>query len=96
MATDRAEAVAALLVQAEGAHGAYEATELNGVYDKEWPTWYAGYLVQHGLGDLLGHEVTTDRVAEFLASKYAEFEETDPKPRQPWPAYIASRMVAAL
>ncbi len=96
MEADRAEAVAALLVQAEKTHGAYEATELNGVYDKEWPTWYAGYLVRHGLGDLLGHEVTTDRVAEFLASRYAEFEETDPKPSEPWPAYIASRMVAAL
>ena len=96
MEADRAEAVAALLVQAEKTHGAYETTELNGVYDKEWPTWYAGYLVEHGLGDLLGHEVTTDRVAEFLASKYAEFDETDPKPIEPWPTYIAGRMVAAL
>ncbi|MBA3800592.1 MAG: hypothetical protein H0X18_16155, partial [Geodermatophilaceae bacterium] len=44
----------------------------------------------------LGHEATTDRIAEFLASKYAEFHETDPKPSKPWPACIAGRMVAAL
>ncbi len=31
MEADRAEAVGALLVQAEEAHGAYETTELNGV-----------------------------------------------------------------
>ncbi len=96
MEADRAEAVAALLVQAEEAHGAYETTELNGVLRQGVAHLVCRYLVEHGLGDLLGHEATTDRIAEFLASKYAEFHETDPKPSKPWPACIAGRMVAAL
>ncbi len=96
MEANRAEAVAALLAQAEEAHGAYETIELNGVYDQDWPTWYAGYLVEHGLGDLLGHAVTADRVGEFLASTYAEFDEANPKPGEPWPAYIGSRMATGL
>ena len=43
MTVDRIEAVTALLVQAEGAHGVYETTELHGVYDQDWARWYAAY-----------------------------------------------------
>jgi hypothetical protein len=28
------------------AHGVYEEGELNGVYDQNWPAWYAAYLVE--------------------------------------------------
>jgi len=96
MEVNRAEAVAVLLVQAEEAHGAYEATQLHGIYDEEWPTWYAGYMVDHGLEDLLGHELLADSVGEFLASTYADFDRADPKPRDPWTAYLGNRMVAEL
>ena len=65
---ERVDQIDALLVQAGEAHGRYEETELNGVYDQEWPRWYAAYAVEHGIGDVLGHPVTTDRLAAFLAS----------------------------
>jgi hypothetical protein len=96
MAADRIQAINALLVRAEEAHGAFEATELNGVYDTEWPRWYAAYAVEHGLGALVGHEVTADRLAQFLASSYAEFERADSDPGEPWAGYIARRMVEEL
>jgi hypothetical protein len=46
-------AVAALLREAEHAHGEYEVATLGGVRDEAWPVWYATYLLDHGLGDVL-------------------------------------------
>ena len=96
MASDRIEAVRALLAQTEEAHGRFEATELNGVYDQDWPRWYAGFAVEHGIGALVGHAVTTDQLAQFLASSYAEFDTADPKPSEPWATYTARRITAEL
>lgn len=92
MEADRVEAINALLLRAEAAHGTYEATELNGVYDQDWPRWYAAFAVENGIGALLGHDVTTDGLAAFLASSHADFEQTDPKPGEPWAAYTARRI----
>ena len=96
MADDRAEAISALLVQTEEAHGAYERAELKGVYDEEWPQWYAAYAVDNGLGALLGHEVTTEDLAAFLASDYAEFQKAEPTPTEPWASHAARRIVTEL
>lgn len=96
MEADRVEAVSALLVRAQEAHGTFEATELNGVYDQDWPRWYAGYAVEHGIGALLGHDVTADELGQLLATSYADFEALNPKPNEPWAAYIARRIAADL
>ncbi len=96
MAADRIEAIQALLVEAEQAHGVYEGTELNGVYDQEWPRWYAAYAVEHGIGALVDRDVTTEQLAAFLASSYAELEQADPKPAEPWATYTARRIAAEL
>lgn len=95
-AADRVEAIRALLLQAKEAHGTYESTELNGVYDQEWASWYAGYAVENGMGSLLGHDVTVAALAEFLASSYAAFEQSDSKRSEPWAGYIARRMAVEL
>jgi hypothetical protein len=94
MADDRIEAIQRLLEETEAAHGAFEATELNGVYDQDWPRWYAAYAVEHGAGELLGHDIAADQLAAFLAASYADFERVDPKPTEPWAAYAARRMLA--
>lgn len=96
MQSDRVAAVEALLHGAEEAHATYEATELKGVYDQEWAGWYAEHVVEHGLGAVLGREVTADEVAQFLAGSYSEFEQSDPTPSEPWSAYTARRMTAEL
>jgi hypothetical protein len=96
MADDRTEAVNALLVEAEAAHGAFETTELNGVYDQEWARWYAAYAVEHGIGALVGHELTTDQLGQLLADSYLEFERADPTPSEAWAAYAARRLVEEL
>jgi hypothetical protein len=96
MATEQTDAISALLAETEAAHGAFEATELKGVYDQDWPRWYAAYAVEHGLGEKLGHEVSRDQLAEFLVTSYAAFEKADAKANEPWTAFVARRMVEQL
>jgi len=93
METDATRAITALLLETEQAHGAYESTELNGVYDAEWPRWYAAHAVDHGLGDLLRRPVTVTEVSDDLAAAYAEFDAADPKPAEGWAAFVARRLV---
>ena len=92
--SDPVAAVTGLLAETEAAHGAYEATELNGVYDEDWPRWYAAYAVDHGLGTLVGREFTTDELAGLLARAWDEFRAADPPPSEPWGAYMARRILA--
>jgi hypothetical protein len=96
MTTDPTEEVIALLAQAEAAHGTYEATELNGVYDQEWAHWYAAYAVEHDIGGLIGHAVATDELARLLARSFDEFQQTEPKASESWAAYTARRITAEL
>jgi hypothetical protein len=93
---ERIEALEALLAQTGEAHGRFEETELKGVYDQGWPRWYAAYAVEHGIGALVGHEVTTDRLATFLARSNIEFEGIKPAPTETWAAYTARRIAAEL
>jgi hypothetical protein len=95
-AGDRIAAINAMLVRTGEAHGAFESTDLQGVYDQEWPRWYAVYAVEHGIGALVGHVVTIDTLAAFFASSNAEFEATEPTPDEPWAAYTARRIGAEL
>lgn len=90
------ESIDALLVRAAAAHGVFEETELQGVYDQAWPRWYATYAVEHGIGALVGHPVTIDRLAEFLASSNVEYEKIEPELREPWATYAAGRISAEL
>jgi hypothetical protein len=96
MAADQVEAIDKLLAETEAAHGAYETTELNGVYDQDWPRWYATYANEHGLGELLGHEVSVDRLADFLVTGFAAFEKADTKASEAWTRFVARRMVEQL
>lgn len=96
MEADRVDAIRGLLRQAEEAHAVFEATELDGVYDQQWPQWYAAHAVEHGIGPMLGPDVTVDRLAAFLGSSYAEFERLDPRPSEPWAEYVARRVAAEL
>jgi hypothetical protein len=41
--------VESLLIRAEQAHGQYEQTILNGIYDQDWAIWYANYVIDQGI-----------------------------------------------
>jgi hypothetical protein len=88
------EDIAALLRQAGAAHGEYETHELNGVYDQHWPDWYASYLVQHGLGDLLGGAVTIEQLSSMLKAYDVGYQRE--RPPLAWPEYYAQQLIAQL
>jgi hypothetical protein len=96
MTTDRIAALEALLAESEAAHGVYETIELNGVYDEEWPRWYAAYAVEHGIGAIVGREPSVDDLATLLSASWSELQQTDPGPSEPWTAFIARRLAAEL
>ncbi|MGH2445482.1 MAG: hypothetical protein ACRDGD_05525 [Candidatus Limnocylindria bacterium] len=96
MSTERIEAITTLLDETEAAHRVYESAELNGAYDQEWPRWYADYAVGHGIGAMVGHDVSADELATFLADSYADFERAEPAPTEAWAAYLARRIATDL
>jgi hypothetical protein len=92
MTADRIDAITALLIEAEGAHAVFEATELGGVYDQAWPAWYAMYVVEHGIGAMLERAVTTEELASSLTACNAAYERLEPTTREPWPTYTARQL----
>lgn len=56
MAQSTTEILADALNRAAAAHGIYEAEVLGGVYDTEWPQWYAEHMT-HTLAEA-GHRLT--------------------------------------
>jgi len=96
MTTDRIAALEALLAETEAAHGAYETTELNGIYDQEWPRWYAAYAVEHGIGEVVGRPVSVDDLTALLTASWSELQQTDPRPPEPWTTFIARRLASEL
>jgi hypothetical protein len=96
MTTDRIAALEALVGETEAAHGLYETAELNGVYDEQWQRWYAEYAADHGIGAILGRDVSADELTELLTTSWAELQATDPRPSEPWTAFIARRLAGQL
>ena len=96
MGSDGTEAIEALLAETEQAHGKYETTELNGVYDREWPRWYAEYAVANGIGEVLGRPVSAEELARFLASSWDERQGNDAGDPEPWTAYTARQIATEL
>jgi hypothetical protein len=82
--------IAALLSETGAAHGAYEEGELNGVYDQNWPAWYAAYLVEHGLSKLVGGAVAVEQISQLLKQYDQDYQHE--QPRESWPAYYARRI----
>ena len=91
MSRDRNEAVAALHEQARAAHAVYEERELSGVYDERWPEWYAAYLVERGLGDVLGRPISAGDLGGLLARCDADYKAA--RPDEAWPAFYARRLL---
>ena len=86
--------VATLLEETQTTHGVYEAESLSG-YDEEWPTWYAAYLLDLGLRELLPRSVTDnpDDLAARLEDLQAAFQRDDPG--GDWCSISAKRLVAS-
>jgi len=94
MQQDKHTTIAALLRETGAAHGVYEERELNGVYDQNWPHWYASHLLQHGLSTILDRSVTTEELSRLLTQCDENYKRE--RPSQNWPDYYAERIIAQL
>jgi len=94
MEMTREKVVASLLREAETAHGAYETSALGGVFDADWPAWYAAYLLDHGLGEHLpgAENLDVGSLAAMLARLAADYERGEQT--SPWPDVYAQGIVA--
>jgi hypothetical protein len=88
------EKLTALLEAAAHAHHEYEQAELEGVRDEQWPAWYANYLINNGLGALLGSQADLDEVAAAL-DQLTQQQKTEGN-SQPWAAYAAAELLNRL
>jgi hypothetical protein len=83
--------IASLLSQAGAAHHEYEQTVLQGVYDQDWPLWYARYAVEQGLNSLLNMPLNPEQVSQLLTQIYQDYESE--KPQLTWAEYTAEKLV---
>jgi hypothetical protein len=91
MNTNQVIQIATLLSQAGSAHHHFEQTILKGIYDQEWPAWYADYLVQHGLAEMLSTPVAVELLSHFLAENYELYKRENSK--LGWADYTAQQLV---
>ncbi len=93
------KAIATLLKQAMKAHGVYEKNELHGVYDEQWPDWYAGFVIEHGMNSLLAQPVTAADLGRFFDESNQRYKEEYGGRwrllRPKWQAYTAEDLVAS-
>ncbi len=92
---DNTAQLTALLEEAEEAHGVYETNELDGVYDEAWAIWYARYAVDNGIGALVGRDLTSEELASYLMTSFADFTAASPADES-WAAYTGRRILAEL
>lgn len=91
------ETVLDALERAAAAHGVHEAEELGGVYDEEWPSWYAAHMAQTLAA--AGHPIGADLLQSALedaAAAHAVHEEEIGAKDSDWPQWYAARMTPAL
>lgn len=83
--------IAGLLRRTGNAHGQYESTVLNGVYDVNWAPWYADWAIKNGLNELLGTHFGANALGQLL------FEINEDHQReghgQSWAEFTARRLV---
>ena len=96
MTDDRIPSLEALLTAAGEAHTVFERDELGGVYDEDWPAWYARWAVDNGFGAILGRDLPADDLAAYFTRTWDEIRRADPKPAEPWATIMARRIAAEL
>lgn len=83
--------VESLFIQAEQAHGQYEQTILNGIYDQDWASWYATYTIEQGLEKVLNRPVAEERLSQFLSQSYEQYKAE--QAQKTWAAFTAQKLV---
>jgi hypothetical protein len=86
-------AIASLLTQTGQAHHLYEQAILKGVYDQQWPTWYADYALKQGIEHLLERPLTLEQMSQLLQEVNEQYEAENPPIS--WANYSAQKLLKA-
>lgn len=88
---DKVQVIAELLSRTGAAHGGYEMTVLNGVYDEAWPDWYAAWAIEHGLNDWLSRSFETQELSQLFYEINEAHKQTDNS--LSWAEFTAQKLV---
>ena len=84
-----------LLAQAKSVHVQFEKEALGGAYDEEWPRWYATYLLENGLPEMLAPQdksiLETNRLADLLSEM--DLMQRTNAPDEDWMDYYARYLI---
>ena len=80
-----------LLIQTEQAHGQYEQTILNGIYDQNWAVWYANYAIEQGIEKAPNRSFSREQLSQFLSQSYEQYKAE--KSQKTWAAYTAQKLM---
>ena len=81
-----------LLIQTVPNHHQYQESHLGGKYNTEWSSWYAEYLLAHGLSEVWDREITQDELAALLNQMDKEYNAEEREGS--WPTFYANKMVS--
>jgi hypothetical protein len=91
------ERIRGLLAQAKSVHIQYEKEVLGGAYDEAWPRWYAMYLLENGLPEVLAPQdksiLETNRLADLLSEM--DLMQRTNAPDADWMDYYARYLIRA-
>ena len=91
----RVKKLSQLLEEAHTERAVYEKDVLQGVWDEQWPTWYADYLFAHGILDMGIFDSQSREPQEGLALLLAEADRAHQRtsPQTNWPDFYARYML---
>jgi hypothetical protein len=90
MSQDKVNQLFNLFVKTVWAHHEHQERDLNGVYNVNWAPWYASFLIDNGVGDVLGYEINEESLTRFLVDVDKKYRRE--KPNQEWPVYYAIQL----
>lgn len=91
MAENLQQEVENLLKSSGAAHHEYESSVLQGVYDADWASWYAAWLIEQGLNELLGTDLAVPALSQMLADLNNDLKQANTG--ENWAQFTARRLV---
>lgn len=83
-----------LLVQTSEAYEQYRQFFLKGAEDPDWAKWYALYIIEHDLTQVVNQAWTFRQITQFLDRSYASYEAV--AVNMSWVGYLTDQLMEAL
>ena len=91
MAADQVSQLVSLLTKTGAAHRDYIENIEKVDVDYRWPVWYATYLLDHDLEEILGVEIDRASLAGFIAEMDGVYKESTSE--ESWQEYYAQKLL---